>query len=381
MHPRREQRITRAGVGHIVLTGLLGLGAINSQNNLLYLVFGVAAGAILISGIISGSMLLGLRVERDPLEPAQVGEVWTVRYRVLNASRWLPAFGILISEDDSTSDPPHAHPVRAWPSLLPRPVAFVPHVSPRGETHAHALLTPTHRGVAGFVSLRAESSFPFGLFRKSVIFTPTPTSAIVRPPVRRLREAVKRVARRGHHDAPSSGDLPGNSDDFYGVREYVPGDSLRRVAWRRSARTGVLAVREHAAPAPERLWVVLDLIPSPDEASDPRNESAIGLAASVVAAAEHDGLEVGLLLPSEDGPSRVRPGGGPQHLAAVLDALGVIDTAVIRPLEVIDVDPNAATLVISARSVVPTGTPPGTPCWSVDEVEARYAAPVGEAHA
>lgn len=371
MQPRREQRITRAGVGHIVLTGLLGLGAINSQNNLLYLVFGIAAGAILVSGIISGSMLLGLRVEREALEPAQAGEAWTVRYRVRNTSRWLPAFAILIGEEVGEPKDGFPHPVRTWSACLPRPLAFLAHVSPRADGSAHAVVIPTRRGVAGFSSLRAESSFPFGLFRKSVVFTGETMTVVVRPPVRPLREPVRRVARRGHHDAPASGDLPGMSDDFYGVREYAPGDSLRRVAWRRSARTGVLAVRETAAPAPERLWVVLDLAPAQHEADEARSEGAIALTASVVASAERDGLEVGLVLPSADGAARVRPGTGPQHLAAVLDALGVIDTRSIRALESIDADPNAATLVIGGASGAPM--PSWAVRWNADEAEARYA--------
>ncbi len=373
MTPRREQHITRAGLGHILLTGLLGLGAINSQNNLLYIVFGLAATAILVSGVISGSMLLGLRVEREAAEPGQVGEEWGVRYRVRNQSRWLPAFAIQIVEEEPDEEEAPAPGVRWWPAHLARPVAFVAHIGPRGETHAEGITSPHRRGVAGFTTLRAESSFPFGFFRKSVFFTPTAHHvAIIRPRVRPLRETIRRGAQRGTAETPRSTDLPGSSDEFFGLREYAPGDSLRRVAWRRSARTGVLAVREHAAPAPARLWVVLDLVRETAAEPDEDNERAIELAASVAAAAEREGLEVGLVLPSADGGARVRPGAGPNHLAGVLDALAVIDMRAADPLDTADADSRAATLVVSSHASSRRIGPAWATHWHAREGERRY---------
>lgn len=373
MRARREQRITRAGVGHILLTGLLGLGAINSQNNLLYLVFGVAAGAILVSGIISGSMLLGLRVEREPLEPAQCGEPWIIRYRVRNTSRWLPAFAILLREHDGGDDEPPPARVRAWSACMAQPVGFVAHVGPGGEALAHAQCTPHRRGVAGFVAVRAESAFPFGLFRKSVVFPAPPASVVVRPCVRPLAERVRRVARQGVHDAPATGNLPGSSDEFYGVREYTPGDSLRQIAWRRSARTGVLAVRENATAAPERLWIALDLRPTTNAEEERLVEAAIELAAAVAVSSEREGLDVGLVFPSEDGPARVRPGLGPQHVGALLDALGVIDASAVRPFTSIETDPRAATLVISSGEHAGGELPRWAAHWRASEAPSRYA--------
>lgn len=376
MTPRREQHITRAGLGHILLTGLLGLGAINSQNNLLYIVFGLAATAILVSGVISGSMLLGLRIEREPSEPGQVGEDWGIRYRVRNESRWLPAFALLIQEEDPTLNEALAPGARSWPSIMPRPIAFVAHIAPRAETHSEGVVIPSRRGVAAFGTLRAESSFPFGFFRKAVFITPPAQHlAIIRPSVKPLRESIRRGSQRGLAETTRSADLPGSSDEFYGLREYTPGDSMRRVAWRRSARTGVLAVREHAAPAPARLWVVLDLEPWTIGDEDTENERAIELAASVCAAGEREGLEVGLVAPSADGAVRVRPGAGASHLAALLDALAVIDTGTIRPIGPEDADPRAATVVVSSRQSGASGWPAWATLWRAQESEQRYSAP------
>ena len=53
--------------------------------------------------------------------------------------------------------------------------------------------------------------------------------------------------------------MRGDGDDFYGVREYAPGDELRRVHWRTSARTGTLAVAEYAQGVTLDITLALDL--------------------------------------------------------------------------------------------------------------------------
>ncbi|NUT99275.1 MAG: DUF58 domain-containing protein, partial [Saccharothrix sp.] len=71
-------------------------------------------------------------------------------------------------------------------------------------------------------------------------------------PVRGLPGGV----RRGHVGADERVERGGT--DLVGLREYVPGDDLRRLHWATSARTGTLMVREDADPARPHLAVLLD---------------------------------------------------------------------------------------------------------------------------
>ncbi|HEV2784461.1 MAG TPA: DUF58 domain-containing protein [Actinophytocola sp.] len=107
-------------------------------------------------------------------------------------------------------------------------------------------------------------------------------------PVRGLPAGV----RRGHVGADERVERGGT--DLVGLREYVPGDDLRRLHWATSARTGTLMVREDADPARPHLAVVLD-----DRAAafaDPDSfEDAVELAASLLTAAMADGHPVRLL--------------------------------------------------------------------------------------
>jgi uncharacterized protein (DUF58 family) len=107
-------------------------------------------------------------------------------------------------------------------------------------------------------------------------------------PVRGLPTGV----RRGHVGADERVERGGT--DLVGLREYVPGDDLRRLHWATSARTGTLMVREDADPARPHLAVVLDdraaSHPDPDGFED-----AVEMAASLLTAAMADGHPVRLM--------------------------------------------------------------------------------------
>ena len=103
-NPNTQKKITRqyhfafGGVLYVAVTTLLMLGALNSQNNLLFAAMGVSIGGLVVSGILSGWALLGVRVERISVSNASVGRPMTLRYRVSNKNRFVPAFALVIEE-------------------------------------------------------------------------------------------------------------------------------------------------------------------------------------------------------------------------------------------------------------------------------------------
>lgn len=107
-------------------------------------------------------------------------------------------------------------------------------------------------------------------------------------PVRGLPSGV----RRGHVGADERVEQGGT--DLVGLREYLPGDDLRRLHWATSAKTGVLMVREDADPARPHLAVLLDdrIGSHPDEDGF---EDAVETAASLLAAAVAGGHPVRLI--------------------------------------------------------------------------------------
>jgi uncharacterized protein (DUF58 family) len=73
--------------------------------------------------------------------------------------------------------------------------------------------------------------------------------------------------------------------DFYGMRDWRPGDSRRWIHWRTSARRGSLMVRQFEQPRSENLTLLVDLWrPSEPKANDEDNvELAVSFAATAVA--------------------------------------------------------------------------------------------------
>lgn len=316
MAVRRSQSIGGVGIAYIAISILLGIGAVNSQNNLLFWAFGIAIALVLVSGFVSGSALLRITVKRQTPRSAQVGRPLFIRYVITNRARLLPAFALWIRELPAPRDP------ASWSGRMPQPVAFCPHVGPRRSIHAEASVTPQRRGHAELGALRVSSSFPLGLSEKRLTFTfDRPARLLVRPRVVPIRSTAIRIAAATSHDSDSPGAVVGRGDEFFGLRDYRPGDSLRRIAWRASARAGDLVVREDLMPSPSRLMVAIHL----DRAarSDDLDETAISLAASVVEKASRIGVDAGIVVPGAS--IDIPPSRGERHVARILDALALID--------------------------------------------------------
>ncbi len=313
---RRRYHFHFPGVVYAITTVFLAIGAINSQNNLLFWAFGLAVGGMLVSGVISGASLMGIEVARDPIGPSQVNGLMRVRYRVRNSNRIFPAFAINLSER-ARHAPDRDRADRAnWSGRMSEPFAFVPLVRAGETVTVDAIVKPTRRGEARFRCVAAWTVFPFGLTRKSVTFVGT-RIALVRP---EPAEFVPELSRE--HDSERSGGRSAplralDGHEFFSLREYAPGDSLRAIAWRRTARTGETIVRQNSAATTERLWIVLELSDDPDA-----GERLISLASGALHRAAARGLVVGLSVPSQG--LRAAPREGRGHVEALLDTLAVI---------------------------------------------------------
>lgn len=90
----------------------------------------------------------------------------------------------------------------------------------------------------------------------------------------------------------------GGTMTFSALREYRPGDDLRRIHWKTTARTGVLMVREHVDTTEPTITIVLDTRPA---ALPPDGfEHAVEVAASLAHAALCAGRPATLLVPGEN---------------------------------------------------------------------------------
>jgi len=133
-------------------------------------------------------------------------------------------------------------------------------VIPRKGWRHQVELQGMRRGPVGAHAWIVESSDPVGMFRSRrtsldaevALILPRFASLTRRPQTRELEASVA---------APRAG----SGTELFGVRQYRPGDSLRRIHWRSSARRGELVVREYEPPGVQTLGIFCD--PQPGDAA------------------------------------------------------------------------------------------------------------------
>ena len=97
-------------------------------------------------------------------------------------------------------------------------------------------------------------------------------------------------------------------DDFAGLRNYLPGDALPRIAWKAYAGGRGLQVKQFATQVGEELW--LDIADTPEQAL----EAKLSRMTRWVLDAEIQGLRYGLRLPDGELPT----GNGMAHRESCL---------------------------------------------------------------
>jgi uncharacterized protein (DUF58 family) len=134
-------------------------------------------------------------------------------------------------------------------------------VIPRKGWRHQVELHGMRRGPVGAHAWIVESSDPVGMFR-SRRTSPDAEVALVLP---RFASLSRRPQTR-ELEASVAAPRAGSGTELFGVRQYHPGDSLRRIHWRLSARHGELVVREYEPPGVQTLGIFCD--PQPGDAAD-----------------------------------------------------------------------------------------------------------------
>lgn len=276
-------RLTRPGGVYLGAVCLIGLAAFNASVNLLFLVFGIALGVVIVANSTARSALRRVEVTREAPDAVLAGRPFTIRYRIRNTRKLGDAHSIRLSED------------AALDGSSIRIEGYVETVRPGHTVTLDVQAEVNRRGVLRFSTLQLSSRFPFGLFERRLRVA-AEHETVVFPALLRLRKRLDKPARAAAVMAQTSAgrDLARGEDEFYGLREYRAGDSLRRVHWRRSARTGQLVVREMADVRPRVLLVVVDAHQPGDRGRD-ASEAAVSAAGTLLCHGLEMGYKVGLV--------------------------------------------------------------------------------------
>ncbi len=306
---RRRLKVTRSGGALLALTLAVGFAAFNTGNNLLFFGWGLMLSSIVVSGILSESTLRAVHVEPHPPSELRVGVPSALPFVVENR-RNLPSFAVEVQA--LFTQALGAGSLGALEGAR----AFVLRVAPGTRTAADLAVAPKRRGRVVIDRARVFTSFPFGFFEKERRVPLEPPMSLVVFPARVDvgRPLADLLTRLG--EAPAR--RPGAGDEIFSLRPFRAGDDPRRIAWRRTAKTGRIVVKETEAARSHDVVLELAFTPLTTAAELDRACEVCGSLAEDLLAAGH---AVGL----RAGNSALVPATGPRQRGAILGALAIVE--------------------------------------------------------
>jgi uncharacterized protein (DUF58 family) len=268
-------RLTRIGTAFVLFTVVIGFAAINTGNNSLYIALSFMLGCLLLSGIASKGGLKHLAVELDGIDEAWAMRPAHGRLRIINRSPiWNVRDVILISGE------------MAAPLCIPM-------IERRGQIIAHGIFSFQRRGLVHLSRVDLYTRYPFGFFLKKRRLRLS-GDVVVFP--RLLGEDIPRDRYRPVDGQLHPANRIGGGTEIHSFRDFVRGDSLRRVHWKKSASAGRWIIKQTEVDSGKSVHIVVDPF-QPGDVTDDTFEEMISEAATFLDDMLKRDLEVTFSIP------------------------------------------------------------------------------------
>jgi len=277
------EKITRSGYFYILLTFLISVAAVNTGNNLLYLVASLMLSLLIISGIVSIWNLLFLKIRLEP--PAEIYALMPAR------------FSLIVNRKKG----------RSYVLECVTPFGSIRLPIIKGPQEVSLWLIFAQRGRTEIKDVKIQSGFPLGFFNRFRVFKPNLVFLVYPRPLYRPLPLLSGSSRGGEKLSVFQGEL---SDETAGLRDYRETDPLKWVEWKASARRGHMVVREFYFLEGNVLMINL-------KANNGTREQRLSEACYLVLEGIKRHLAVGLKMPDR----YIAPGSGEEQKQILLEAL------------------------------------------------------------
>jgi uncharacterized protein (DUF58 family) len=323
--------ITAEGGIYLLAVFLLSLAALNTGNNLLFLILATLLSTIIISGIVARSSLRSVFVSLQVPENVFEGEKISIKVSLKNTRRVIPSFSISVEDLHATTGSP---PSKLSKRLFRRRVRSVKEEASNGPVLQHSAYFPIippgetrtelvfqsfpRRGPYRVKGFKLSTRFPFGFFRRGERVN-AEGEVLVYPSIHEVSSFFHLLP---FTPGRLEGSHVGHGESLYAIRKYQDGESARLVDWKATAKTGELMAREYAREEESKFCLILDTRIQPPLSEDyaEQFERAVSLAASLAAHFSDESVELEFLTPGK----YVARGIGPVHLYRILRSLAVV---------------------------------------------------------
>lgn len=311
LKPQSSLSFTYEGKGLTLLIIFLGVSALTTGNNLLYLVVAMLLSFVIISGILSEMSLRGITVQRSFPKHLFARENFNMFWQVDN-NKTVPSFSIqlndILERDEESLDGGKAYFIKVLPGKMVK---------------GSVSYCFRKRGSYKLKGFRLSTYFPFGFFLKSRIVECS-REVIVYPPIKPLD--TSNIKGKAFYDKAIRM-IKGRGGSLYNIREYIPGEDSRAIHWKSSAKASRLLSREFEKEEGKRVTIVLNNVKGSDKDSRFYDlfEKSVEFTASIVSSLISSGYSVGIQTFQEKIPCRE----GGESLYRIMNLL-----AIIEPVEI-----------------------------------------------
>ncbi len=261
-----DYKLTREGVIYLGAVFILVLAAVNTGNNMLFMILACALAGILISGVLSRTVLTGIDLKFDLPEHIFAGQPVLAEVELRNEKPMMPSFSLRVVGESK----------HGASEILSQPV-FFPYIPRMNSARQKVEVTFPRRGVYRQDSFGIRTRFPFGFFEKTRTVDSN-LEIVVYPAVAEtdpFYEVLPLIS------GEMASQFRGRGHELHSLREYTPTDSARFVDWKVTAKAGHLMVREFAREDERRVMLVFDPFVGPPSAAplhgrdaDPKSSAA-----------------------------------------------------------------------------------------------------------
>ena len=212
---------TKEGIVFIILTFIVGFSALNTNNNLLYLIFGAMLSLVIISGIISMINLSSIEIKVKKVPKLHALTPSHIIFTLTNKKGFVPSLSLTLE----------MHNQRSFLLYLP--------ASTSRDLNIRCFFNS--RGWNSMPQLNLYTRFPFGFFKKWIIVEIDRDKVLVYP-------KIEKTSIGSNDNFESTGNdesrMRGTGEELKTIRDYDSGDNKKDIDWKSTAKMNKLMVKE-----------------------------------------------------------------------------------------------------------------------------------------